>query len=82
MTEVHLDEAQLKRKAIESARVVNALVGSTKVGKEDLTVFARLEQIDQLFTDTGLSEEWTTRLLNAGVKVTLCEDSVFSGKLS
>lgn len=82
LTEVHLDEAQLKRKAIESARSVNALVGSTKIGKEDLTVFARLEQIDQLFTDTGLSEEWTTRLLNAGVKVTLCEDSVFSGKLS
>ena len=33
LTEVHLDEAQLKRKAIESAREVNALVGSTKIGK-------------------------------------------------
>ena len=82
LTEVHLDEAQLKRKAIESAREVNALVGSTKIGKEDLTSFARLEQIDQLFTDTGLAEEWSARLRNVGVQLTLCEDSVLSTKFA
>jgi DeoR/GlpR family transcriptional regulator of sugar metabolism len=82
LTEVHLDEAQLKRKAIESAREVNALVGSTKIGKEDLTSFARLDQIDQLFTDTGLSEKWTARLRNEGVQLTLCEDNVLSTKFA
>jgi len=82
LTEVHLDEAQLKRKAIESAREVNALVGSTKIGKEDLTSFARLEQIDQLFTDTGLTEEWSARLRSVGVQLTLCEDSVLSKKIA
>jgi DeoR/GlpR family transcriptional regulator of sugar metabolism len=82
LTEVHLDEAQLKRKAIESAREVNALVGSNKIGNEDLTSFARLEQIDQLFTDTGLSEQWTERLREAGVRLTLCEDNVLSTKFA
>jgi DeoR/GlpR family transcriptional regulator of sugar metabolism len=80
LTEVHLDEAQLKRKAIESAREVNALVDSAKIGKEDLTSFARLDQIHQLFTDGSLSEEWTARLSSAGVRLTLCEDSAFSQK--
>ena len=41
MTEVHLEEAQLKRKAIEFARQVFALVDSSKLGHEDLTPFAR-----------------------------------------
>ena len=82
LTEVHLDEAQLKRKAIESAREVNALVDSTKVGKEDLTSFARLEQIDRLFTDAGISEEWIARLSSTGVQLTLCEDSVLSTKFA
>jgi len=36
LTEVHLEEAQLKRKAIESAQQVYALVDSSKLGKEDL----------------------------------------------
>jgi len=53
---------------------------SAKVGKEDLTSFARLDQIDQLFTDASLSEEWTARLSSAGVRFTLCEDSAFSKK--
>jgi DeoR/GlpR family transcriptional regulator of sugar metabolism len=82
LTEVHLDEAQLKRKAIESAREVNALVDSTKVGKEDLTSFARLEQIDRLFTDAGISEEWVALLSSTGVQLTLCEDSVLSTKFA
>lgn len=82
LTEVHLDEAQLKRKAIELAWEVNALVDSTKIGKEDLTSFARLDQIDQLFTDAGLSEEWTARLSSAGVRLTLCEDIALSKKIA
>jgi DeoR/GlpR family transcriptional regulator of sugar metabolism len=82
LTEVHLDEAQLKRKAIESARQVIALVDSTKIGNEDLTSFARLEQIDQLFTDAGLSQEWIDRFRSAGVQLTLCEDSVLPTKIA
>jgi DeoR/GlpR family transcriptional regulator of sugar metabolism len=72
MTEVHLEESQLKRKAIESAKQVFALVDSSKMGHEDLTPFARPLQITHLFTDTGIDEEWKTRLQWANIPFTVC----------
>lgn len=72
MTEVHLEEAQLKRKAMESSEQVIALVDSSKMGQEDLTPFARPVQITHLFTDSGISEEWKTRLKWANIPFTLC----------
>jgi DeoR/GlpR family transcriptional regulator of sugar metabolism len=72
MTEVHLEEAQLKRKAIESARQVFALVDSSKLGREDMTIFARPLQITQLFTDSGISEEWKLRLRWANIPFSVC----------
>jgi DeoR/GlpR family transcriptional regulator of sugar metabolism len=72
MTEVHFEEAQLKRKAIESVRQVFALVDSSKLGHEDLTPFARPLQITQLFTDSGITEEWKTRLQWANIPFTVC----------
>jgi DeoR/GlpR family transcriptional regulator of sugar metabolism len=72
LTDVLLAEAELKGKAISSAREVFALVDSSKMGKEDLTSFANLEQITQVYTDSGLGEEWTARLKSAGVAFTIC----------
>jgi len=72
MTEVHLEEAQLKRKAIESARQVFALVGSSKLGREDMTIFAQPLQITHLFTDSGITEEWKLRLQWANIPFTAC----------
>jgi DeoR/GlpR family transcriptional regulator of sugar metabolism len=74
MTEVLLSEAQIKRKAIESSRQLFALIDSSKFGKEDLTSFARPEKINCLFTDKGLSAEWATRLEQAGIPLTICEE--------
>ena len=72
MTEVHLEEAQLKRKAIESVQQVIALVDSSKMGKEDLTPFARPSQITHLFTDIGITDEWKNRLQQVNIPFTLC----------
>lgn len=72
MTEVHFEEAQLKRKAIESSQLVIALIDSSKFGKEDLTPFARPRQIAHLFTDSGVSDEWKARLQSASVPFTVC----------
>jgi DeoR/GlpR family transcriptional regulator of sugar metabolism len=72
MTEVHLEEAQLKRKAIESARQVFALADSSKLGHEDLTIFARPMQITHLFTDAGITDEWKARLQWANIPFTVC----------
>lgn len=72
MTEVHLDEAQLKRKAVEAAAQLIALIDSSKFGQEDFTPFARPEQITRLFTDSGISPEWSARLEKASLSVTVC----------
>jgi DeoR/GlpR family transcriptional regulator of sugar metabolism len=74
MTEVHLAEAQLKRKVIESSQELFALVDASKFGKEDLTSFARPEKITRLFTDQLLSSDWLERLRQAGIEFTICEE--------
>jgi DeoR/GlpR family transcriptional regulator of sugar metabolism len=72
LTDVLLEEAELKGKAIASAREVFALVDSSKLGKEDLTSFAGLHQISHLYTDSGMSDEWAARLSSAGLNYTIC----------
>jgi DeoR/GlpR family transcriptional regulator of sugar metabolism len=72
LTDVLLEEAELKGKAIASAREVFALVVSSRMGKEDLTPFASLDQISHVYTDSGLSSEWAARLRAAGVAFTVC----------
>ena len=76
MTEVHLAEAQLKRKVIDSSQQLFALIDSSKFGKEDLTPFARPQRITRLFTDAGLSPEWVVQLEEARVEFTTCEEEV------
>jgi DeoR/GlpR family transcriptional regulator of sugar metabolism len=78
MTEVHLGEAQLKRKAIESAQQVIALIDSGKFGKEDLTPFARPDQIAHLITDSKLEDEWVKKLKDSGIVFSICEEEAFS----
>jgi DeoR/GlpR family transcriptional regulator of sugar metabolism len=80
MTEVHLAEAQLKRKVIESSQELFALVDSSKFGKEDLTSFARPEKISRFFTDQHLSSEWLERLRQAGVEFTMCQEEAAPAK--
>jgi len=75
MTEVHLGEAQLKRKAIESSQQVFGLIVSAKFGKEDLTPFARPTRITHIFTDSGITSEWTTRLKGTGIPFTVCKET-------
>jgi len=80
MTEVHLAEAQLKRKVIESSQQLFALVDSSKFGKDDLTSFTHLEKINRLFTDNQLSSDWAERFRQAGIEFTICEEEVASVK--
>ena len=80
MTEVHLAEAQLKRKILQSSQQLFALVDSSKFGKEDLTSFARPEKVKCLFTDKHLSAEWAERLKRAGVEVKICEEEAVFNK--
>jgi DeoR/GlpR family transcriptional regulator of sugar metabolism len=78
LTEVDIHEAQLKEIAIRSASQVIALVDTSKFGKIDLTPFARPNQINHLYTDNGISEEWKNKMILSGLNFTICnmEDSV------
>jgi ribose transport system substrate-binding protein len=75
LMEVHLDEAQLKRKMIQVAKSVVALIDSSKFGKIDLTTFAALEQITHIFTDSDLEPQWIPVLQNFPVALTVCSDT-------
>jgi DeoR/GlpR family transcriptional regulator of sugar metabolism len=78
LTEVHLYEAQLKSKAIHSAERVIALVDSSKFGKADLTSFARMDEIDHLYTDQDLSRDWIERLRGTRLGFTVCGEEQVS----
>ncbi len=79
LTEVHIAEAQLKEKALAAAEKVIALVDAGKFGKVDLTSFARLDQIDHLFTDDRLSQDWLEGLQQTPLEFTVCsEDSAIT----
>jgi DeoR/GlpR family transcriptional regulator of sugar metabolism len=67
MTEVHFEEAQLKRKAIESSKKVLALVDASKFGKEDLTPFACPSQVTHLFTDSSNTDEYPCPSVRCGI---------------
>lgn len=73
LTEVHLEEAQLKHKAIASAKQLIALIDSDKLGHEDLTPFAGIDKISTLYTDEGVSTEWKKKIEEAGTDLVICD---------
>lgn len=72
LTEVDFNEALFKRVMIESAGNLVALIDSSKFGRVDLTPFASVARVGQLFTDRNLPAEWIEKLGQAGVNYTLC----------
>ena len=72
LTEVNIHEVQLKRRMIDCASSVYALIDSSKFGKIDLTLFAQSAQLAHLFTDGGLEAEWEKQLQESGISYTLC----------
>jgi DeoR/GlpR family transcriptional regulator of sugar metabolism len=75
MTEDHLQEALLKRKFIESANEVIAILDSSKFGKQDLTPFASIDKICCLYTDEGITDEWQQAIEQANISVQVCRPS-------
>jgi ribose transport system substrate-binding protein len=78
LMEVYIDEAQLKRKMIQVAGSVVALVDSSKFGRIDLTPFAALDQITHIFTDSDLDPQWISQLQHIPVALTVCSDSTIT----
>lgn len=71
LTEVDINEIQLKKNMIRSAERVVALVDSTKFGRVDLTSFAGLNQIAHIITDREMDPEFRQQLTRNGLALTV-----------
>lgn len=78
MTHFNLQDAQIKRKMVDSAGQLIALVDSSKVGKTDLTPFAPTNKIVHFITDAELNNSVKSALLDAGVTITICGETTIS----
>jgi ribose transport system substrate-binding protein len=72
LTQVDIQEAQLKSRMIQSAGRVVALIDSSKFGKVDLTPFATVDQIAHILTDSGLEPQYIAELRRTRAALTIC----------
>jgi ribose transport system substrate-binding protein len=78
LTQVDIQEAQLKSRMIESAERVVALIDSGKFGKIDLTPFASIEQVSQILTDSDLDSRHIEQLRQTCAVLTVCGEETTS----
>lgn len=69
LTVFSLDEAEIKRAMIKSAREIICLADSSKFHKVALASFCPLEKVGILITDSGISPEDQADLAARGIKV-------------
>ena len=65
----HMETANIKRELIKSSQTVVALVDSSKIGKNALTLFAPFENLDVLITDDGADDAFAKAVEEKGVRV-------------
>jgi ribose transport system substrate-binding protein len=78
LTQVDIQEAQLKSRMIESAERVVALIDSSKFGKVHLTPFASVEQVSQILTDSDLDSHYIDELRQTCAVLTVCGEDTTS----
>ena len=74
MTNLSVEEAELKRAAIEAAEKVILVMDSSKMGRHTLATVGPVEMIDILITDSGLSEGDREALTARGVQVVIADE--------
>ena len=78
LTQVDIQEAQLKSRMIASAERVVALIDSTKFGKVDLTPFASVEQVSHILTDSDLAPLYIDDIRQTCANLTVCGENTTS----
>lgn len=69
LTDYNLEDAELKRVLVESARRVVVLADSTKLGQEDFVQVADLTRVDLLITDSRADHVAIGQLARAGLTI-------------
>ena len=77
-TELDDHEASVKRAMIAAADRTVALLDASKFERSDPAVIASLDQISEIITDDDIHSDHLEHLRQAGMRVTLCGDSLVS----
>ena len=67
----HIQEAQLNRKMIAASQKTIVLADSSKFGKRGFGRICGLEDIEQVITDSGISDHMVKTLKEMGIEVTI-----------
>ena len=60
-------EVPIKRTALQSAQTKILIADSSKFGKVKTAYFAQLDEVDEIVTDSGISEEWREIIRGIGI---------------
>lgn len=71
LTTTNMMEAQLNRKMIEAAQKTIVLADSSKFGKRGFSRICGLEDIEQVITDSGISNYMADALKGMGIEITI-----------
>jgi len=71
LTTTNIMEAQLNRKMIETVQKTIVLADSSKFGKRGFGRICRIEDIEQIITDAGISDHMAETLKSMGIEVTI-----------
>lgn len=71
LTTASLPEARLNQKMIEVAHKVVVLADSSKFGRHGMAKICKLEEVDEIITNEGVSAKIVTQLEEMGIKVTI-----------
>jgi DeoR/GlpR family transcriptional regulator of sugar metabolism len=71
LTDVDSREIQVKRAMVKAVDQVNILADSSKFGEQAFLTFAKLEEIDHLFTDDKFPAEYIDVCQAAGLELTI-----------
>lgn len=71
LTTTHIQEAQLNRKMIAASQKTIVLADSSKFGKRGFGRICGLEDVEQVITDSGISDHMLEILKGMGIEVTI-----------
>lgn len=71
ITTTNLMEATLNQKMMKAAQFTVVLADSSKMGKKGLAKICALDQIEQIITDSKISDQMVKSLEDLGIKVTI-----------
>lgn len=73
LTCAHTYEVPVKRTVLQSAQTKILIADSSKFGKVKTAYFAQMNEVDEIVTDSGISDEWREILKNAGIRLHIAD---------